>query len=32
MNNHPMYYSVALVVICLVIIGILWLPDILRKD
>jgi hypothetical protein len=31
-NNYPMEISVAIVVMCLLVIAILWLPDILGKD
>ena len=30
--DKPVAYSVALVIICLIVIGILWLPDILKSD
>ena len=31
-NAYPMSYSIALVIICLLIVAILWLPGILGKD
>jgi hypothetical protein len=31
-SNYPMEISVAIVVMCLLVIAILWLPDILSKD
>jgi hypothetical protein len=31
-NAYPMSHSIALIVICLLIVAILWLPGILGKD
>jgi|GEM_PF-4913086 hypothetical protein len=31
-NSYPMAHSIALIIICLLIIAVLWLPGILGKD